>query len=554
MATGLDRPTAIRPCIVVLGGYGVFGWRVAERLAREPDLDIVIAGRSAQKAERAAGRLARQCGRGIGHARLDATTAQPADLRALHACVLINASGPFQAQGYALARSAIAAAVHVIDLADARSFVTGITSLDDAARSAGVLVVSGASSVPGLSMTVLDHFAPQFARLTSVSHGISPGNAFDPGEATVASIIGAAGKPLTMRIDGQDRTVYGWQGLTRHRFPGLGARWMGHCDVPDLDLMPARYPTLRSVRFSAGVELALVQFSVWSLSWLARLGVLRDLGRAAKPLLAIKRRLGGLGSDRGGMFMTLQGEDAGGRQRRIDWHLEAGRGQGPYIPAIAAVIIAKKLVRGQAGLRGAMPCVGLFTLAEFIAEVADLDVRFSDTPTPLYRRVLGDRFETLPERVRALHSVTQTTSWSGRADVERGPSLPARLLAAIAGLPLAGRDQPLTVTFTPDNGEEIWTRTFARHVFRSVQGEADGRLWEQVGPARLAFELTAGPNGLSLKISGLRVLGVPVAGWLLPTAVTREWEEGGRYRFSVAVHVPLIGLLVRYDGWLEPAG
>ena len=82
---------------------------------------------------------------------LDATTATAEALRALSADVLINASGPFQHHDYALPRACIAAGCHYIDLADARAFVTGIGVLDAEAKAAGVSVVSGASSVPGLS-------------------------------------------------------------------------------------------------------------------------------------------------------------------------------------------------------------------------------------------------------------------------------------------------------------------------------------------------------------------------------------------------------------------
>ena len=36
--------------VLIVGGYGAFGARAAERLAREPGFEIVIAGRSADKA------------------------------------------------------------------------------------------------------------------------------------------------------------------------------------------------------------------------------------------------------------------------------------------------------------------------------------------------------------------------------------------------------------------------------------------------------------------------------------------------------------------------
>ena len=77
------------------------------------------------------------------------------------------------------------------------------------------------------------------------------------------------------------------------------------------------------------------------------------------------------------MFLRLQGQDGNGRQRCATWHMEAFRGHGPYIPATPAVILARKLARGECRERGARACVGLVTLAEIERELADLDIRFT---------------------------------------------------------------------------------------------------------------------------------------------------------------------------------
>ena len=96
-------------------------------------------------------------------------------------------------------------------------------------------------------------------------------------------------------------------------------------------------------------------------------------------LVALKRRLTFLGSDVGGMFVELDGIDAEDRPMRIAWHLVARRGHGPYVPVAPAVILAKKLARGKIIERGAHACVGLVTLAEIEAEVADLDISMGTT-------------------------------------------------------------------------------------------------------------------------------------------------------------------------------
>jgi hypothetical protein len=88
----------------------------------------------------------------------------------------------------------------------------------------------------------------------------------------------------------------------------------------------------------------------------------------------LKRRLAFLGSDRGGMAVILTGRDADGRSQRLTWSLIAGSGHGPYIPTTPSVLLTKRLLAGTLATRGAMPCAGLFTLDDLLAEIAGLDV------------------------------------------------------------------------------------------------------------------------------------------------------------------------------------
>jgi hypothetical protein len=172
---------------------------------------------------------------------------------------------------------------------------------------------------------------------------------------------------------------------------------------------------------------------------------------------------------------------------------------------------------------------------------------------PLYRRVLGTAFDALPARVRELHDIDGVRVWSGRAGVERGKSLVSRIVAVLTGLPPAGADQPLRVTFEPVGTSERWSRQFGNALFRSVQYERAGFLRERVGPTTFVFTALASADGLTLRLDGFRVLGLPLPRLLHPTVHTFERERDGRYHFEVEARLPLFGLLVRYSGWLEPA-
>jgi predicted dinucleotide-binding enzyme len=368
----LQRTGAGSARVLILGGYGAFGHFVARRLAATRSVHVIVAGRSLERALHAASELATTSGRQVTAHCLDAADISAKQIEALGANVVINASGPFQRQDTTLARACIAAGAHYVDLADAREFVMGIGALDAEAREADVLVASGASTVPALSGAVVDALRGEFASLEAVETIIAPGNSFDPGLSTARSILGGLGRPIEARQTGA--MARGWQGLRRVMLPGLGARWIGHCDAPDRDLFLQRYPGLQRANVYAALEVGAFHLGLWGLSGLVRTRVLRRPERLARPLLAAKQMLGFLGSDRGGMLVTMRGTDAAGRVKRIDWHLVAGSGHGPFIPAIPSVLLAKRLLDGTLQARGAMPCLGLFTLDEFLAEAADLDI------------------------------------------------------------------------------------------------------------------------------------------------------------------------------------
>jgi hypothetical protein len=171
----------------------------------------------------------------------------------------------------------------------------------------------------------------------------------------------------------------------------------------------------------------------------------------------------------------------------------------------------------------------------------------------LYRRLLGERFDGLPQRVRALHDLSGSTAWQGRADVERGRALISRLVAALASLPASGDDQALWVTFAARASREIWSRRFGRSRFGSVQYERGGLLNERVGPTTFVFTPIASAQGLALRLDGFKVFGIPLPAPLHPKVRTFEYEHADRYHFEVEVALPVVGLLVRYSGWLEPS-
>lgn len=351
--------------IVVLGGYGNFGARICRALSARGDAEVIAAGRDPHR-EGIAARLDSR----VGRARIDLAAHNFArSLLDLAPSIVVHCAGPYQSQGYHVAAAAIAAGAHYIDLADGRDFVANFAERMHApARAAGVLAVAGASTLPALSSAVIDNLARRLAQLQEVRIVIAPGKRAPRGAATVASVLSYAGRPFKWLSDGEWRDAYGWQELQRVGIAGLGRRWAAACDVPDLALLPARYPGVETVEFRAALELGIEHLALWLAAVLRRNGAALPLERWAATITHLARALNWLGSERGGMLVSLRGKREDGSSARIEWHLTADDNHGPEIPCMAAILIAQKLVRGEVTTRGAFPCMGFLTLADFEAE------------------------------------------------------------------------------------------------------------------------------------------------------------------------------------------
>ncbi|MCC7005222.1 MAG: hypothetical protein IT497_01090 [Ottowia sp.] len=79
-------------------------------------------------------------------------------------------------------------------------------------------------------------------------------------------------------------------------------------------------------------------------------------------------------SDKGAMFVSMEGIGIDGQLLKLNWHLVAAQNHGPYIPCGASIALAKKLARGDKLPYGAMPCMGLLTVEDYLSALKDFDI------------------------------------------------------------------------------------------------------------------------------------------------------------------------------------
>ena len=366
----MSLPASSEPFrVLVIGGYGFFGRRLVERLSLQPGLHVIVAGRSAQPAAALVASLQPTSRATLATVALDALSDElPGWLERLRVRAVVHTSGPFQCQDYRVALACAAARVHYIDLADGREFVAGIGAVDVAATAARVCVLSGASSVPALSAAAVDAMTRGWQRVDDIDIGISPGNRTERGLSTIQAGLSYSGRPI---VHDDGKTLTGWLRPRLHRYAKpVGWRPLSPCDVPDLVLLPARYPGRPVVRFGAGLELFALHLGMNAMAAVARLGIVRDWGAHATWLKWWSDRFGTLGTDAGAMHVSVRGLDARGQRARGTWTLLAVAGDGPWVPTLAAAALVRKLATGASPAIGARPCVGELTLDDFARETA----------------------------------------------------------------------------------------------------------------------------------------------------------------------------------------
>jgi hypothetical protein len=118
-----------------------------------------------------------------------------------------------------------------------------------------------------------------------------------------------------------------------------------------------------------------LHLGLFALSWIVRSGIPLDLARHAALLLRASHWFDRFGSGDGGMHVIMRGRDQRGGALERSWFIVAKSGDGPQIPCVPAILLARKLSLGEGLPAGARACVGLIALPDYLAELKTFAVR-----------------------------------------------------------------------------------------------------------------------------------------------------------------------------------
>ncbi len=551
--------------ILILGGYGTFGGRLAYLLANDEKLILLIAGRSKQKADT----FCKQLPAGAEKIALffDRNGDVESQISDIKPNLIVDATGPFQSYGedpYRVVKASIANGVDYMDLADGSEFVKNISQFDEQAKAKNILILSGVSSFPVLTAAVVRRLSQGFSKINTIKGGIAPSPYAGVGLNVIRAIAIYSGKRLPLIRNKQQSFGYALTETMRYTIcpPGylpLKNTLFSLVDVPDLQVLPELWPELDSIWMGAGPVPEILHRMLIGLAWLVRIRLLPSLLPFASLFHFVINTIR-WGEHRGGMFVSVDGFDGDEKKLERSWHLVAEGNDGPFIPSMAVEAIIKRSLAGKKPAAGARPATQDLELEDYEAlfrrrtiYTGQREWKENTYHESLYHRLLGDAWESLPEPLIKLHGSKKA---DGFAKVEVGKNLFSRLIAKLFGFPKAGQDIRVQVRFQPKDGGELWQRTFAGKSFSSFQSEGHGLseklLIEQFGAFTFGLALVVEPEKLSLIVRRWSIFGIPLPAAFAPIGNTFEYVTDSRFCFHVEIKHPIIGLIVRYQGWLIP--
>jgi len=558
--------TTIR--LLIIGGYGTFGGRLAELLCRERRVSLVIAGRSKSAALAFCHALPPGAAREALAVDRDGDVARR--IEKVNPDIVVDASGPFQSYAkdpYRVVKAALATRTHYLDLADSPDFVRGIRQFDGAAREQGLVVLSGVSSFPVLSAAMVRDLAADFRSIDSITGGIAPSPYAGVGYNVIRAIAGYAGKGIPVRRQGSEETARALRETRRFTIAPPGEIPLFPCkfslvDVPDLQLLADEWPEVRDVWMGAAPEPAILHCVLRWFAGLVRLGLVPSLAPLARLIHSTANNVR-WGEHRGGMFVEVRGRDEDGADTSRSAHLLAEGHHGLYIPSMAVEAIVRNWLDGRSPRAGARPATAELELADYRRVFADRPISIGTRNGArageqcLHARILGTAWQSLPAVLRAVHGAGPKLTITGEASITRGRGVLARLLAWIMRFPAAGENILVAVTFERYGDHDKWTRDFGGQVFASTFTAGSGRfehlLCERFGPLTFGMALVPDADRLNLVMRRWSFLGLPLPRRLIPGGDSYEYAKDNRFCFDVEIRLPLAGFVVRYRGFLRSA-
>lgn len=369
---------------VVIMGCGEITGAVAQELAREGGVRLMVADRDETRARELAART------GARPARVDVTDREQLISVLGDADLVVNGVGPFFRFGRSVIDAAVATSTHYVDVCDEYDVTAQVVAdvdLDRAAREAGLTILLGAGASPGITNLAARWAAEGLDEVRSIDLFVGVPTMPSFGVTINEHMLHALSGDVLQVLDSRLQPVPAWGGAVEQPLAEpFGTHEFGYMGHPEPITLARRYP---------GLERATIRYS-WLSPQTNRLW--RDFDRLG---LTSSDPVDGTGiSPRGFLARLLDSDQAaaipgatpterpvGSAWRIVAEGVRDGRSAevvvdnairyaelrcaGPMLTALPAAWAARALLRGEVEGAGVVAPEDLFDPEPFIADYVE---------------------------------------------------------------------------------------------------------------------------------------------------------------------------------------
>jgi saccharopine dehydrogenase-like NADP-dependent oxidoreductase len=289
--------------ILILGGRGRIGRRVAVDLAAHTQAEIVVTGRTttAKRVPTLGERISFLALDLEDHAGLtrEITALRQSGDRPKN--LVIHCAGPFHYRDARVLKACIEAGVNYVDVSDHPSFTRKAIAHRDAAQSAGITAIVNTGIFPGISNSMVRRDAEQLDEVDRIHLSYLVAGSGGAGLTVMRTTFLGLQRPFQAWLNGQWETVKPYSDREAVEFPPpygrTGVYWF---DMPETFTLPSAFPA-KTVITKFGTVPDFYNHLTWSVAhlwhpWLLQQSpVIEFLARVSHRMTDVTDRLTGIG-------------------------------------------------------------------------------------------------------------------------------------------------------------------------------------------------------------------------------------------------------------------
>lgn len=248
--------------VLILGGNGRIGSRVAQDIATHTPAEITITGRNLVTGTAVSSAL----GDRVQFQVLDLADKEKLQEAIASSNLVIHCAGPFHYRDANVLKTCIEEGIHYLDVSDHPSFTRKAQAYSDKAKAAGVTAIINTGIFPGISNSMVRHDVEQLdeAKCIHLSYVVSGSGG--AGVTVMRTTFLGLQRPFQAWIDGQWQIVKPYSDREGVQFPPpygrIGVYWF---DMPEAFTLAETFPT-QTVITKFGTVPDFYNYLTWSVA------------------------------------------------------------------------------------------------------------------------------------------------------------------------------------------------------------------------------------------------------------------------------------------------